>query len=185
MRRIADSNVQDWIHLYEINLFSALALVRLQNSVTTRNHQECRLTPEQSKASIPFLRKTKGRIIFTSSGAALNAYASWGAYGSSKAALNSLVQHIAVEEPDIVTVAVSPGRVNTAMQQELRENGEGNMDEKDLANFVSAYNEGKLNEPEGPGKVIARLALEARSEISGQYLKYAKSHATHDMVKQL
>jgi NAD(P)-dependent dehydrogenase (short-subunit alcohol dehydrogenase family) len=39
-----------------------------------------------------------------------------GAYGSSKAALNHLARTLAVEEPDVTTVAVRPGVVDTDMQ---------------------------------------------------------------------
>jgi NAD(P)-dependent dehydrogenase (short-subunit alcohol dehydrogenase family) len=128
--------------------------------------------PLQCKESIPELRKSKGRIIFTSSGAAAHAYASWGPYGSSKAAANSLAAHIAVEEPDIVTVAVTPGRVNTGMQQELRDHGKEKMSEQDYARFVSDFDQGRLADPKAPGGVIARLSVEATPDLSGKYLRY-------------
>lgn len=127
----------------------------------------------QSKAAIPALRATKGRIVVVSSGASLKGYASWGAYGSSKAAVNSLVQHLAVEEPSIVSVAVAPGRVDTDMQKQIREQGaSGGMDAKVHATFVDAYAEGILNPPEKPSEVIAKLALEAQPELSGTYVKW-------------
>ena len=126
----------------------------------------------QAKAAIPELRKTKGRIVVVSSGASLRGYASWGAYGSSKAAVNSLVQHLAVEEPDITSVAVAPGRVDTDMQKEIREQGaQGGMDPKVHATFVDAFEAGILYPPEKPGEVIAKLALEAQPTLSGTYVK--------------
>lgn len=108
--------------------------------------------------------------MFTSSGAATGAYTSWGAYGSSKAALNSLARHIAVEEPDIVSVAISPGRVDTDMQRELREQGTA-MSNKDYETFKADFEEGRLIKPEQPGRVIARLAVDAKPELSGKYFK--------------
>ncbi|KAK3695415.1 hypothetical protein B0T22DRAFT_105372 [Podospora appendiculata] len=146
--RLEDASIEDWKTLYDANVFSALAL---------------------TKEVIPHLRASKGRIIFTSSGAASNAYTAWGAYGSSKAALNSLARHIAVEESDITAVAVSPGRVDTAMQKELREKGSSAMAAKDYAGFATAFEEGKLNKPEWPGHVIAELSLAAKPELSGKY----------------
>jgi NAD(P)-dependent dehydrogenase (short-subunit alcohol dehydrogenase family) len=125
----------------------------------------------QSTACIPHLRKRKGKIILTSSGAAGNAYVSWGPYGSSKAAANSLIAHIAAEEPDITAVAVSPGRVNTAMQQQLREHGKGVMAEKDHGTFMADFMGGRLNAPERPAGVLARLCLDASSDLSGKYFK--------------
>lgn len=126
----------------------------------------------QSKASLPALRSSKGRIVLVSSGAAKKGYSSWGAYGSSKAAANSLVQHLAVEEPDIVSVAVAPGRVDTDMQKQIREQGaSGGMDAKVLATFVDAHADGSLNPPEKPSEVIAKLALDATPELSGTFFK--------------
>src|SRR5204863_9705985 len=63
----------------------------------------------QVKAAIPELRKTHGRISLTSSGGAVTGYSAWGAYGSSKAAINHLALTLKVEEPDIITIAVRPG----------------------------------------------------------------------------
>lgn len=153
MKRIENSTVDEWKEIYDANLFSALALV---------------------KEAIPLLRESKGRIVFTSSGAALHAYSSWGAYGSSKAALNSLAQHIAIEELDIATVAVGPGRVDTDMQREIREQGAPGtgMTANDHASFVSAFEGGKLNKPEWPGQVIAKLSATAKLELSGKYFSW-------------
>lgn len=120
------------------------------------------------------MRASNGRIVFTSSGASVHAYTSWGAYGSSKAALNSLAQHIAVEEPAIVTVSVGPGRVDTDMQKEVRELGAPGsvMTAEDHANFVSVFEQGKLNKPEWPGHVIAKLSLDATPDVNGKYLSW-------------
>jgi len=85
--------------------------------------------------------------------------------------MNSLARHIAVEEPDITAVAIGPGRVDTDMQKEIREQGSASMSAKDYAGFVSAFEEGKLNKPEWPGQVMAKLALDAKPELSGKYLK--------------
>ena|SRR3569833_604447 len=125
----------------------------------------------QSKAAIPRLRQTKGRIVFVSSGAARHAYVSWGPYGSSKAALNSLAEHVAVEEPDITAVSISPGRCDTTMQGELRELGKGVMADADHAGFVKAFDDGQLNKPEWPAQVIAELSTAANAELSGKYLR--------------
>ncbi|GAB1312165.1 Benzil reductase ((S)-benzoin forming) IRC24 [Madurella fahalii] len=150
MTRIEHASVEEWKQLYDANLFSALAL---------------------AKETIPHLRASQGRIIFTSSGAAVSAYTSWAAYGSSKAALNSLSQHIAVEEPDVTSVAISPGRVDTDMQREIREKGTA-MSKKDYEGFKSAFEEGKLIRPEQSGGIIARLSVDAKPELSGKYFKW-------------
>jgi len=134
----------------------------------------------QAKAAIPALRETKGAVIFTSSGAAAHAYVSWGAYGTSKAAINSLAQHLAVEEPAICTVAVAPGRVDTDMQQEVRDLGRDNMSTEDYANFVKAFEEGRLNKPELPAQVIAELSVAATPELSGKHFRYDRQTDLED-----
>lgn len=125
----------------------------------------------QTKEAIPHLRSAKGRIVYVSSGAAFGAYVAWGAYGSSKAALNSLAKHVAVEEPDITTVAISPGRVDTDMQKDIRENAT-EMSTSDRESFKTAFEEGKLVKPEQCGGVIARLSVDAKPELSGQHFKW-------------
>ncbi|TLD22127.1 hypothetical protein PspLS_07937 [Pyricularia sp. CBS 133598] len=149
--RLENAKLDEWMQAYNTNLFSCLSLI---------------------KDAIPHLRETKGRIIFTSSGAALKGYSSWGAYGSSKAALHSLCQHVAVEEPDIVSVSVGPGRVDTDMQKLIRETGKGVMADKDYAGFQTAFEEGRLNKPEWPAQVMASLVLEAKPELSGKYASW-------------
>lgn len=110
--------------------------------------------------------------MFTSSGAASNAYSSWGAYGATKAAVNHLAMTLKNEEPDVTTVSIRPGVVDTAMQGDIRDKYLQNMDEKDQEKFVSAKRDGKLLPAEKPGHVIAELALRAPQELSGQFLRY-------------
>lgn len=118
------------------------------------------------------MRKTYGRIIFTSSGAAAGAYATWGAYGSSKAAINHLAKTLAVEEKDVTSVSIRPGIVDSDMQKEIREVHHDLMDEKDQQKFTTAHAEGKLLKPEQPGNVIARLVVAADKNLSGQFLSW-------------
>ena len=92
----------------------------------------------QVKAAIPELRKTRGRILLTSSGGAIAGYATWGAYGSSKAAMNHLALTLNTEEPDITSIAIRPGVVDTEMQRELREVHHERLDKKDKEKFMSA-----------------------------------------------
>lgn len=120
---------------------------------------------------MPHLRRSKGRVILTSSGAGVHAYPAWGAYGTSKAALNHVALTLAAEEPDVVAVAVRPGVVDTDMQQQIRETHAGRMDPKDGERFVTLREQGKLLKPEQPGNVMARLALGAGKELSGRCLR--------------
>jgi NAD(P)-dependent dehydrogenase (short-subunit alcohol dehydrogenase family) len=99
----------------------------------------------------------------------------WGAYGSSKAATNSIAAHFAVEEPDIISIAVQPGRVDTDMQATIRSEGKDIMNEAQYKSFVDAFNQGDLLKPEQPGNVIAGLVAEPPKELSGKFLSYVSS----------
>jgi len=120
---------------------------------------------------LPALRQSQGKIILTSSGAAVNACATWGAYGASKAVLNHLALTLAVEEPEITTISIRPGAVDTEMQREIREIHHTTMDNEDAAKFASLKRDGKLLRPDQPGHVMAKLALNAPKELSGKFLK--------------
>lgn len=151
VKKIADLEAEDWEDAYRTNMFS------------------CALA---AKYAIPELRKTKGRIIITSSGAALKAYTGWGIYGSTKAAVNHLTLTLKTEEPEITTIAIRPGVVDTEMQREIREKHKDVMDEEDVKKFSSAFTDGKLVKPEQCGHVIAKLAVQGPSELSGQFLSW-------------
>ena len=109
--------------------------------------------------------------MLTSSGAATGATSTWGAYGTSKAALNHLGRFLASEEPDITTIAIAPGVVDTDMQKELRNNHLSKMKEQDAMRFIKHYEEGTLLQPEQPGNVMARVVLAGPKDLSGKYLR--------------
>jgi len=163
--RIADSDPKEWRAAYDVNFFSAVAFV--SPSPSDSWHGKLSL---QIKPAIPPLRQTHGRIILTSSGAAMGTYSTWGAYGSSKAALNHLAMTLAVEEPVVTTVAIRPGVVDTEMQVEVRGHNSV-MDEKDTDKFRSLFEKGELLKPEQPGDVMAKLAVGAGRELSGKFLR--------------
>jgi NAD(P)-dependent dehydrogenase (short-subunit alcohol dehydrogenase family) len=62
--------------------------------------------------------KPGARLLNITSDAGSEAYAGWGGYGSSKAALNHLTAILAAENPDMFVYAVDPGDMNTQMLQE-------------------------------------------------------------------
>ncbi len=151
VKRLADSTAEEWRASFDINFFSAIAMV---------------------KAALQPLRESKGRIVFTSSGAATNAYQGWGAYGSAKAAMNHLAMTIAKEEKDITAIAIRPGTVDTQMQQDIREKHDKAMEANDAKKFAELKSSGSLLRPEQPGHVIAKLVLESPNELSGQFLQW-------------
>jgi NAD(P)-dependent dehydrogenase (short-subunit alcohol dehydrogenase family) len=82
--------------VYEANVFAPLALVQLALP---------RFSPH-------------ARIVNLISDAALEAYETWGGYGSSKAALAQISAVLAAEHPGHRIYAVDPGDMRTQMQQD-------------------------------------------------------------------
>lgn len=105
----------------------------------------------------------------------------WGCYGASKAALNHLNMTVAREEPDIISVSIRPGMVNTQMQADLREKYTEAL-EQDAHRYVSAYKESRLLRPEQPAHVIAKLALRATREQTGKFLTYVYYFFTTNVI---
>jgi NAD(P)-dependent dehydrogenase (short-subunit alcohol dehydrogenase family) len=125
-----------------------------------------------TRTALPYLRERRGRVINVSTGAAVRPVAGWSAYGAAKAGLNLLTMTLAKEEPTITTIAVRPGVVDTEMQRQIREEGQGGMEAASHQNFMSLYEGGELLEPEVPGEVLALLALHAPREWSGRFLSW-------------
>ena len=69
-------------------------------------------------ALLPQLRSRTGRVLNISSDAAVEAYETWGGYGSAKAALDHASRVLAAEEPGLRVYAVDPGDMRTRMQQD-------------------------------------------------------------------
>jgi alcohol dehydrogenase len=65
------------------------------------------------------------QVVAISSGASKNTYTGWGAYSISKAALNMMMKVYAEEQPEIHFLSISPGPVDTPMQDFINENIDG------------------------------------------------------------
>lgn len=164
--RLESCDVEEWRKLFDINYFSAIAFVCI---LALRFRLLTDLV--QTKAALPELRKTKGTIVITSSGASTGAYSGWGAYSASKAVLNSLAVQVACEERDVAAFAIRPGVVDTDMQKEVREVHSATMENKDNAKFRKAFEEGTILKPQQPGHVIAKLAVDPDTSLNGKYLR--------------
>ncbi len=71
------------------------------------------------QSTLPLLKESSGTIINLSSDAAIGGYPGWGAYGSSKAALDLVSLTLANELRDtgVAVVSVDPGDMRTRMHQ--------------------------------------------------------------------
>jgi NAD(P)-dependent dehydrogenase (short-subunit alcohol dehydrogenase family) len=103
--------------VYETNVLAPLALAQLV---------------------LPLLRASGGSVVCVSSDAAVEAYPGWGAYGSSKAALDQLTAVLAAEEPALRCYAVDPGDMRTEMHQRAFP-GEDISDRPPAADVVPAF----------------------------------------------
>ncbi|PYH93133.1 short-chain dehydrogenase [Aspergillus ellipticus CBS 707.79] len=149
--KVIDADTDQWKQGFDVNFISLVAFI---------------------KAGIPALRESKGRIVFTSSGAAVTAYRGWALYGATKAAMNHLALSLGDEEPEITSVSIRPGMVDTEMQRELREVHVNTLEPQMHAKFTTVHKEGKLLKPEQPGHVMAKLVLDAPSKLSGKFLTW-------------
>jgi benzil reductase ((S)-benzoin forming) len=97
------------------------------------------------------------RVVQVSSGAARRAYAGWGAYCASKAALRLGGEVGAVEAAgaDLAVVSYEPGVVDTAMQATVR--GASPDDFPGVRRFVELHEGGHLVDPRAPAAEIAAL----------------------------
>jgi NAD(P)-dependent dehydrogenase (short-subunit alcohol dehydrogenase family) len=84
-------------HVYLVNVVAPLGLVQLAR---------------------PLLLRSGGAVLDITSDAAVESYEGWGAYGSSKAALDQLGNVLAAEEPDLRVWSFDPGDMRTRMHQE-------------------------------------------------------------------
>jgi NAD(P)-dependent dehydrogenase (short-subunit alcohol dehydrogenase family) len=86
--------------------------------------------------------------------------------------LNHLALTLSVEEPDVTTISIRPGVVDTEMQREIREVHHERMSQKDREKFSGLKSSGGLLKPEQPGHVIAKLAMNGGKEFSGKFLSW-------------
>jgi NAD(P)-dependent dehydrogenase (short-subunit alcohol dehydrogenase family) len=94
--RLAAYPLAELVRVYEVNVFAPLALVR---------EALPRLVPDAA-------------ILDITSDAAVEPYAGWGGYGSSKAALEQLTAILATEQPQLRVYSVDPGDMRTQTYQE-------------------------------------------------------------------
>ncbi len=123
-------------------------------------------------AALPALRRSRGRVINVSSGAAHSAIVGWSAYCAAKAGLTHFTRVVAAEEPEVTCIALRPGVVDTDMQAAIRERGADAMEADKWAYFRRLKSEQRLEPPETPARAIAWLALHAPRSWSGEFVEY-------------
>ncbi|MEX0928716.1 MAG: (S)-benzoin forming benzil reductase [Balneolales bacterium] len=116
--------------------------------------------------------KAVKRIVMVSSGAAHNPYFGWSHYCSTKAGVDMLTKCIALEqskmEHPVHCISFNPGRMETAMQREIRNVSKDDFEMVD--DFIRAKNHGELGDPEEIAAMLAKQILSDRFP-SGRILR--------------
>ncbi|MCX5496017.1 SDR family NAD(P)-dependent oxidoreductase [Kaistia dalseonensis] len=115
-----------------------------------------------TRAVLPgMLRRSGGRIVNLSSGAAHQPLEGWSAYCAAKAGLAMLTRSIALEYGGrgIRSFGFAPGVVDTGMQAEIRASG---------INPVSRLPRESLANPADPARAIAYLCTEEADDLAGR-----------------
>ncbi len=120
--------------------------------------------------ALPYLRNQQGRVLNVSSGSAVHADVGWSAYCAAKAGVNHFTRVLAAEEPALTAIAFRPGKMDTAMQAVIRDEGQIGMPPDRHAQFVKYHEEGALLPPRVVGRALAVLALHAPREWSGEFI---------------
>ncbi len=139
--RIADTDPAEWMRAVDINLVGAYRTVR---------------------AVLPgMLQQGRGTIVNLSSGAAHRPLEGWSAYCASKAGVAMLTRSIHLEygAAGIAAIGLSPGVVDTGMQERIRSSG---------INPVSQLPRESLADPREPALAIAWLCSPEGRSVAGE-----------------
>ncbi|GAA4670052.1 SDR family oxidoreductase [Gordonia humi] len=114
LEAVADTPVDEWRYILDVNLVAAAELTRLL---------------------LPALRASgDGHVVFINSGAGMRVNGRWTAYAASKFGLRALADGLRAEEPSLRVTSIFPGRIDTDMQRDIVAR-EG--DQYDAANFLT------------------------------------------------
>jgi len=116
----------------------------------------------------PHLKASKGKILNILSGAATNPIEGWAAYCSTKAALHMINQQAHLEGlvDNIKSIGISPGMVDTNMQEKIRASG---------VNQISKVKKDELISSETPAKFALWCATAEANEFSGKMISLNNS----------
>lgn len=144
-KKIVDFEDGDFEKIVQTNLFSAYELTR---------------------KSYPLLKTSKGCVISIASVSGLTHIRSGVIYGMTKAALVQMTRNLAIEwgSMGIRVNAVAPWYVHTPLTEGIL------ADEAFLAEVIKRSPLGRIAQPEEVANVVAFLAMEKASYVSGQTL---------------
>lgn len=127
-------------------------------------------TARMCKLALPHLFKVTGRIVNVSSKAAHALKPGFAGYSITKAAVNHLTEMLALEEPQVVSLAVGPGAIDTAMQSFIQSATNNRSDL--VGRFFAKRPPRELLSPVDPARSIATLALYADHDLKGKFVMW-------------
>ena len=151
-----ETDPHEWAHTIQVDLIDAYNCTR---------------------AVLPsMLERGKGAIVNVSSGAATMTAVNWSAYAASKAGLDHFTRSLALElEGTAVRInALHPGLVETAMIQNLLTAKPRQLPPSWRTYFEKAAEKGRVFPPQVTARLIAWLASEETSELTGAILDIAR-----------
>jgi benzil reductase ((S)-benzoin forming) len=98
------------------------------------------------------------QLLMLTSGAAQSVYPGWSSYGAGKAAVDQWVRNVGAEQEErggVHVVAVTPGTVDTGMQEQIRQTAERDFPKRQK--FVELHERGQLADVETVAKDIWSL----------------------------
>jgi len=94
-------------------------LAQIEPDVLRRTFEVNAIAPVAlAQPLLPLLSERHGTVVSVTSDAGVEAYPTWGGYGSSKAAFEHLSAVLGVEQPAIRVLVVDPGDLRTEMHQD-------------------------------------------------------------------
>lgn len=99
--------------------------------------------------------EAEGHLVMLTSGAASSVYPGWSSYGAGKAAVDQWVRDVGAEQEErgaIKVIAVTPGTVDTSMQEQIRQTSEDEFPKRQK--FVDAHEKGELSDPDEVARQI-------------------------------
>ena len=96
--RVAETSVDEWRSSMAVNVIGAVAL---------------------TLELLPALRAAQGHVVFINSGSGINPSPGLASYSASKFALRGFAGSLRTDEPSLRVTSIHPGRIATAMQEDL------------------------------------------------------------------
>lgn len=160
--KIDDSNMESLVLINNAGILAPIKPTELCSSeeIITNTHINMTAPMILSSSFISHASHIKAnkQIINISSGAGKKPYYGWSSYCSAKAGLDHFTRCIGVEqsvkENSVRIISISPGVVDTQMQQEIRTTPREHF--QDIDRFISLKEDGKLQDPDA----VARRVLD-------------------------